>query len=165
MWTEIKIAVPSSLHSSYSYLVQFGNRSCAEAPKLSLGNERLMLEAIWGGESVKTGFLNKSMYRQALIHTTQTSSTEHHTKSVCPTLDPVWSYATILETDSAPRHSKSSSTWHEWRHMTDIWNEKLLGPCTFGRVCNDIHKMDLSLLKPFMSPSKIILAARWWTGH
>jgi len=73
--------------------------------ELSLEKERLVLEAIQGGDSVEAVFLNKSKYRQALIHTTQTSSAEHYSKSVCPTLNPVLSYTTILETDSAPHRS------------------------------------------------------------
>ena len=84
--------------------------NCAEALKLSLEKESLVLEAIQGGESVKDMFLNKSMYRQALIHTIQTSSAEHYIKSVCPTLNPVLSYATILETDSAPHHSCTTNS-------------------------------------------------------
>lgn len=63
-----------------------------------------MLEAIQGGESVEDVFLNKSMYRQALIHTIQTSSAERYIKSVCPTRNPILSYTTILETDSARHH-------------------------------------------------------------
>lgn len=72
-------------------------------PELSLESERLVPEAIQGGESVEDVFLNKSMYRRALIHTVQTSSAEHYITSACPTLNPVLSYTTILEAACA-RH-------------------------------------------------------------
>lgn len=82
-----------------------------EHSKFHWREERLVLEAIQGGGFAEDIFLNKSMYSQALIHTTPTSSTEHSITSAC--LNPALSFPAILDTGSAPHHSHTPRT-HMW---------------------------------------------------
>lgn len=119
-----------------------------EHSKFHWRKERLVLEAIQGGESAKDIFLNKSMNSQALIHTVQTSSTERCMPSACPTPNPVWVFLLFQTQDLLPSFAHSQ-LWQRlpsaWAGTCDpdIWKGKLSGFCTFWWVCKNIHKTDL----------------------
>lgn len=122
--------------------------------------------------SVKDIFLNKSMYRQPLIHTIQTSSTEHCIKSVCPIPNPVLSCTTILETDSAPHqscttHSKSSSIRYEYGHMTLTFRRENFWDCAHcGEFAKAVTKWTSTCLSHlYITILKTILEIRWLTVH
>lgn len=104
-------------------------------PKLHWRKERL--EAIQGGGFAKDIFLNKSMYSQALIHTTQTSSIT----SAC--LNPALSlFCYFRHRICSPSFSHTQLHEQGLTCDSDIWKGKLSGLCTFWWVCKNIHKMD-----------------------